>query len=135
MKEAQESKTRSANTLDRVYLVAFLTVFTGVLLLGSYYARALGSIEHGIVLAYGIAIDLTITVPVAFYFLVIRPRGLPNAWIAPLCAACLVAAYLILPAGFESPLSYLELAAVPLELGFLGYLVLRFRSLMASEGR
>ena len=133
LKGIPETTTRGSSALDRVYLVAFLTVAAGVVLIGKHYATVLGSIEHGMVLAFAISIDLTVTVPLAFYFLVIRPRGLPNAWLAPVCAACLAAAYLILPAGFESPLSYLELAAVPLELGFVAYLVWRFRVMMRSE--
>lgn len=113
----------------------FLLIAVGVFGLAAYLANLLGTLEHGLIIAYAIAFDVTITVPVAFYFLVIRPRRLPNAWIAPVCAVCFVAAYLILPKGFESPLNNLEYAAVPLELGFVAYLIWRFRSLMRSEAR
>ncbi len=112
--------------------VAFCVFAVAVFIVAAYISVLLNLHPHGVVLSYAIAFDVVITVPTAFYFLVVRIRKWPVWVMAPVSAICLGLAYYILPAGFQEPLTYLELAAVPIELGFVAYLIWRIRKSIKS---
>ena len=66
---------------------------------------------------YGaIAVDLTLFVPLLFYFMVLRPRRKSPLAVLPVFLVSLFAASLILPTGQQSVLHLLRFVAAPAEL-------------------
>ncbi|HUF05359.1 MAG TPA: hypothetical protein VMM38_14440 [Aridibacter sp.] len=70
-------------------------------------------------LASAIAIDLLITVPLAFYFLVARRYSLSLPAFAPVIGAGWLIAYLVLPEGHRSPLLVAEAGALFFEVAIV----------------
>ncbi len=66
-------------------------------------------------LAAAIAFDLLITVPLAFYFLVIRRNSMSLLALGPIVGAGWLAAYFILPVEHRAPLYVAEIGAIAFE--------------------
>src|SRR5918992_3143573 len=101
-------------------------LFTGIV--AGVYATALVAVGHlshlegASAVAVGLTLDMVVVVPLAFYFLVVRPRGLPLITLAPVLVVSVVAASHVLPADHQQPLRVLEALAVPMELGLVGWI-------------
>lgn len=109
-----------------LFLAIAATVYTAAIML----VRMLPDIERPGVLAAGIAVDMLVIVPAAYYFLVIR-RRLPFFAVLPMLIVSLIAAYQILPPEHQSPLHLFEALLAPLELFLFGWIVVR--SVMAMR--
>jgi hypothetical protein len=85
-------------------------------------AGQLPSLPHSEAVALGITLDLTLIVPLAYYYLVIRPRGWPLVTIAPVLVLSLIVASAVLPADHHQSLHVMKTLAIPAELGLLGWI-------------
>jgi len=72
-----------------------------------------------------VTVDLVVTVPLAFYLLVVRPRGMSPLRVAPVVVGSVVLASLVIPRDQQQTLHWLEMLVVPLEIGVLGWVVWR----------
>jgi len=75
--------------------------------------------------AVGLTVDLVVVVPLTFYVLVVRPRRMPIVTVAPVLVLSALAASWVLPADRQQTLGVLEVLAIPVELGLLGWIVWR----------
>ena len=85
-------------------------------------AGMLPRLQNANAVAVGVTCDLVLIVPALYYLLLVRGRRWPAFSLVPVFIVCLLAASWILPAEHHGLLTGLELAAVPLELGLLGYI-------------
>lgn len=108
---------------------AFLLLFAGVV--AAVYAtaltlaRQLPHLEGASAVVVGLTADMVVVVPLAFYLLVIRRRGLSIVSLVPVILLSLLAASRVLPAAHQQPLRVLEAVAIPMELGLIGWIVWR----------
>lgn len=108
---------------------AFPLLFTGIVV--GVYSTALAVVgqlphlERAGAVAVGLTMDMVVVVPLAFYLLVIRRRGLPFVTLAPVLVLSVLAASQVLPANHQQPLRVLEALAVPMELGLVGWIAWR----------
>jgi hypothetical protein len=96
------------------------------------YATALAAVDQlshlgarASAVAVGLTVDLVIVVPLTFYVLVIRPRRMPSVTVVPVLVLSALAASWVLPADRQQTLGALEVLAIPVELGLLGWIVWR----------
>jgi len=104
-------------------------VFGGVLVAVYAVAAAIPRLgeEHLAVFAAALTFDLVITIPFAFYWVVMRPRGLPHILLVPVVAAGMVWARVVLPEDHRLALRVAEVLIAPLEAGLLVWVVVRVR--------
>ncbi len=106
-----------------------LLLFAGVVL--GVYATALAVVgqlphlERASAVAVGLTLDMVVVVPLMFYLLVVRRRGLPLVALAPVLVLSVLTASRVLPADRQQPLLVLEALAVPMELGLIGWITWR----------
>lgn len=112
--------------LDRVQsrAVGFAGLTAAIFATALMLSPVLSSTDRpdALVLAIGITLDLTIIVPAAYYFLVVRPRGWPPVAVAPVIVLSLLAASLVIPAEHHQALRLIEALAIPMEVGLLGWI-------------
>ncbi len=96
------------------------------------YATALavvGQLSHlgarASAVAVGLTFDLVVVVPLAFYVLVVRPRRWPIVTVAPVLVLSALAASRVLPADRQQTLGVLEVLAIPVEVGLIGWIAWR----------
>lgn len=77
------------------------------------------------ILSFGLTFDLTISIPILYYFLLARKGKLPKALLIPICILSLVAASLILPRAYHRFLDLIKIAIFPLETFMISYLVFK----------
>jgi hypothetical protein len=87
-------------------------------------APALGS--------FGITFDLLVTVPAAFYLVVVRPRGLSRLTLVPCVIASAWMGFLVLPPEHRQFLTAARFLIAPAELGLVGYGAVRAWRLLRS---
>ncbi|MCO6511380.1 MAG: hypothetical protein J5I65_11375 [Aridibacter famidurans] len=105
---------------DRRTSLAIFGLFAAVVAAVALVASAwIPSVPQPDLLAAAVAIDLLITVPLAFYFLVFRRYGLSLPAFAPVIGAGWLIAYLVLPEGHRSPLLIAEAGAVVFEVAIV----------------
>lgn len=78
-------------------------------------AGLIETVDSPDLLAAAIAFDLLITVPLAFFFLVIRRNSMSLLALAPVVGAGWLAAFLVLPAEHRAPLYVAEIGAFAFE--------------------
>lgn len=83
--------------------------------------------------AAGVTFDLTVTVTLLYYLLVVRAGRASVATLIPVLLAGLSSAHLLLPAGAQGILHPLRFAAVPLELFAAGWAVYRVKRYLAAQ--
>jgi hypothetical protein len=66
--------------------------------------------------AWGVTFDLTITIPLLYYFFVVRGGQAKAITIVPLFVACMALAAIIIPRGQQAFLHQLRLVAAPLDI-------------------
>lgn len=72
--------------------------------------------------AWGVTFDLTITIPLLYWFFLVRPGHARAVSLAPVFVVCTSAAALILPRGDQAFLHQLRWVAAPLEILTVGLL-------------
>jgi hypothetical protein len=113
----------TARLLSRVtHPATFLVAASAIYVCSILIVGQLPRLQDADALAVGVTCDLVLLVPALYYLLLVRGRGWPALGLAPVFVISLVAASRILPAEHHRLLSALELAAVPVELGLLGWI-------------
>jgi len=115
----------AAATHPRAIPLLFLGVAAAVYATALAVVGELPHLERASVVAVGLTVDLVIVVPLAFYLLLVRRRGLPLVTLAPVLVLSVVAASRVLPPDHQQPLRVLEVLAVPLELGLVSWVAWR----------
>ncbi|HSU13013.1 hypothetical protein [Longimicrobium sp.] len=82
--------------------------------------------------AAAISFDLLVSVPAAFWLLVMRPRGLRWFTVVPVVIASGYAGLLVLPAASQQYLGYARFLTAPAELGLMGWGAVRAWRLLRS---
>jgi hypothetical protein len=100
-------------------------IVIGVYAAASTVVQALPRLERPSVVAAGLTLDLIVVVPLGYYLLMVRRRGVPVVTLAPVVVLSVLAAGWILPPKHQMPLRILEALAVPLELGVIGWVAWR----------
>ena len=85
--------------------------------------------------SFGITFDLLVTIPAAFYFLVVRPRGLPWIALVPCVVASAWVGGLVLPPEHRQLLHAARFLIAPAEAALVGYGCYRAWKLLRSGRR
>lgn len=80
-------------------------------------------------LAWAVTFDLTITIPLLYYFVVIRTQTARPITIAPLFAACAAVAAMAIPPAYRQMLHDLRFLAAPLEVVTIVLLIRRIAAI------
>jgi hypothetical protein len=112
--------TRAISRLSHpvTFLVAVAAIYACSILIVSKLSR----IQDANAVAVGVTCDLVLLVPALYYLLLVRGRHWPAIGLVPVFIIGLLAASWILPADHQDLLTGFEWAAVPMELGLLGYI-------------
>ena len=106
----------------------FLLSATVVLAVCALLLRSQAFARNPDVAAWGITFDLTITVPLLYWFFVVRTKKAPAITLAPLFVLCTLVATALIPIGQRQFARDLERFAVPLaEIAVIAGLVYRIR--------
>jgi len=100
-------------------------IVTGVYATALAVVGQLPHLERASAVAVGLTLDMVVVLPLAFYLLVVRRRGLPLVTLAPVLVLSVLAASRVLPADHQQPLRVLEALVVPMELGLIGWVAWR----------
>jgi hypothetical protein len=108
-------------------------VIAALLVTVAVYAAALGVVRrppfgrHPDMLAAALAFDLVVTVPLAYWWLLVRPGHAHARTLLPALALSVAGAKLVLPAGHQGLLGAVRYVTAPLELLLVGYAVVGVR--------
>ena len=90
--------------------------------------------ENPDILSFGLTFDMTISIPVLYYFLA-RKRKLPKVLLIPIFMLSLIAAALILPRDHRQFLDLIKHAIFPLEAFITAYLILKITRVVKEYKR
>lgn len=113
--------------LLRIPLLWFALIATGIYASAIFLVSSAYFLQSPAALSFGITADLVMIVPLAYYFLVIRPYKLPKISVLPVFLLSTVAASFVLPQNGQQYLSMLGYIAAPLELFLVGYILVQVR--------
>lgn len=113
--------------LRRGYLFPFLLIGVGILSAAWWIFHSLLYQQNPDLIATAITFDLVATIPVLYYFLVLRPRQSSLLLLVPCIIICMAIANRLVPPGNQAYLKSLERLSVVLEFIVLVALVLRIR--------
>ena len=103
--------------------LVFAGIVTAIYACAVVIVNQLSKMEFGAgVVAVAVTIDLVVVVPLAFYFLVVRRRGLSIVTLVPVLALSMLAASRVLPTDRQQALHVLEALALPAEVALLGWI-------------
>lgn len=104
--------TASIRRPGALFALVSLTIVTVAVVLfrSASYAR------HAEALAWGLTFDLTVTIPLAYWFLLVRTGRARPVTIAPVFVLCVAVASHVVPAGQREALHLLRWVAAPLDL-------------------
>lgn len=125
----------SAAAQRRAWPLMFVCVVAAVYATALVVVGQLSHLEERRAVAIALTFDLVVVVPLAFYLLVVRRRGLPIVTLAPIVLLSALAASRILPADQQQTLRVLEALAIPLELGLIGWIGSRAARAFRDAGR
>ncbi len=129
---AIRTQTIATHSLTPLLFLGLVAVVYAVALI---LAGRLAQMNGSQALAAGMAVDLVVIVPLAFYFLVVRRRGWHAVRVAPVVILSLVLAAQILPADHQQTLRILEYLVAPLEIGVLGWIIWRTATTLRKADR
>lgn len=102
-------------TLPNVLIPAFGAAALAILTACALVIRSQAFGRSPDVAAWGVTLDLTVTIPLVYYLLVVRNGRAKPLTIAPVAVAGMLVASLIVPRDHQSLLHQLRFAAMPLE--------------------
>lgn len=85
--------------------------------------------------ASALTLDVTVVFPGLVYVLLVRTKRLPWTVIVPTIVASFAIAYVLIPEGYRGLLETMGVLVIPVELGFVAYLVTRVRQAAVTRGR
>ena len=122
-------------TLRTLALPLFALAAASVYAVAWWIAGGLASSPSPTLLATGLAADVVVLVPLLYYGLVVRGRGVSPVSVAPVVILSLVGAHWILPEAYEGVLGVFEVGVVLVEAAVLTWVVLRFRAVVRAYRR
>jgi hypothetical protein len=87
------------------------------------------------ILSFGLTFDLTISIPLLYYFLLARKGKLPKALLILIFLLSLMAASLILPRAHHRFLDLIKIAIFPLETFMISYLIFKISRIRKEYNR
>lgn len=114
-------------SLFRIPILWFVFIATGIYASAIFLVSSTYFLQSPSALSFGITADLVMFVPLAYYFLVIRPYRLPKLSVLPIFLLSTVAASFVLPQDGQQYLALLGYIAAPLELFLVGYIIFQVR--------
>jgi len=112
-------------TEKRTPLLIFAVIVAGVYATSIALAGRLGDLQGADAVAVGMALDMVVAVPLAFYVLLVRRRFLPLVALVPAVGISMLLASWILPPAYRQSLHILEGGAIALELGLVSFIAWR----------
>jgi hypothetical protein len=114
---------RTLRNPSRVFAFAALTIVAicVVITRSPLFAR------NADVAAWGVTFDLTLTIPLVYYFAMVRTGSAKPITIAPVFVVCMMVAALVVPRGHQDFLHNLRFVSIPLELLTIALLARRIR--------
>lgn len=109
-------------TRTRTPLLIFAGIVAGVYATSLALAGRLADLQGADAVAVGMALDMVVAVPLAFYVLLVRRRFLPLVAVVPAVVISMLLASWILPPAYRQSLHVLEFAAIALELGLVSFI-------------
>lgn len=103
----------------------FAGIVTGVYATALAVVGRLPHLERASAVAVGLTLDMVVVVPLAFYLLIVRRRGLSIVTLAPVLVLSVLAASRVLPTDHQQPLRVLEALAAPMEFGLIAWIAWR----------
>ncbi|HET7435835.1 MAG TPA: hypothetical protein VFN10_14095 [Thermoanaerobaculia bacterium] len=122
--------TRTQRNPATLFLLAALTVTAACIAI--LRSRLFVTVPD--IAAWGATFDLTITIPLLYWFFVVRGRGVRPITIAPVFVVCMTLAALVIPRGQQFFLRDLHLLSAPLEVVTIVLLVRRMSKLRGRFG-
>ena len=116
----------------RARAVTFALVTATVYAVSVAILGTLATAADASLLASAVTADLAVLVPVLYWLLVVR-GGAPRLSLVPVCLLSLFAAGALVPSEHHQALNALETAAIPLEIGLVGYLFWSVRRALRAE--
>ncbi len=111
---------------------AFILLMFGVIGTAIILSTRLLTLENPEVVALGIALDLTLTLPVAFYLLIARPKSWRIITVAPVAVVGFLIAHTLLPADQRDALKVIEWILIPVELLLVTIVFLKIRRVLGA---
>ncbi|MFT7676312.1 MAG: hypothetical protein ACI8QC_000282 [Planctomycetota bacterium] len=110
----------------------FIFLAASVLATAFLLSSRLATLDEPALIAAGMTLDLTVLLPVAFYFLVARPRSWSWLTAVPVAILGALAARLFLPVDYRATLGVVELLLGVVELGVVGTVALKLRRVLRA---
>lgn len=109
--------------LNRYRSQSFLILLAGIYATCLLIVHSTQFLPNADALAFGITADLTILIPVLYYFFIVRSGKAAPVTLVPVFLFSLYFASLILPEAHHQYLNYAELLIFPLELFAISYII------------
>ena len=120
----------------RLPLVSFALIATAIYATAFTMMGMRATLRHPDAVSAGLLVDLLVTVPLAFYWLVVRRAGWPARMLIPLFLFSLTGAALVVPDQREMLKRLSEILSIPAEIGLVAWIAVRTaRSLRSTKGR
>ncbi len=116
----------------RLPILWFLLIASGIYASAIFLVSSTYFLQSPSALSFGITADLVMMVPLAYYFLVIRPYKLPRILLLPVFLLSTVAASFLLPQNGQQYLALLGYIAAPLELFLASYIIVQVRKTLRA---
>ncbi len=109
--------------IQRYSISSFLVLLAGIYTTCFLLVNSTQFLQNADALAFGITADLTIVIPVLYYFLVVRTKKAPAISLVPVFLLSLVLASLLLPGNHHTYLNMVKLLVAPAEIFAVGYII------------
>lgn len=122
-------------TLTNKYLILIFITFSFAVLGVSYliiHSRLF--MENPEILSFGLTFDMTISIPILYYFLA-RKGKLPKILLIPIFMLSLIAAAIIVPRNHHQFLDLIKYAIFPLEAFIISYLIFKITRVVKEYKR
>ncbi len=90
---------------------------------------------HGGLFSTAIALDICLGVPLLYWLLIVRPRGVDAITIVPVFVAAFIVTKILIPRTYHDSLAFIEYGVVAVELSVLGFGVFKTRQIVREYKR
>jgi hypothetical protein len=119
---------------NRYLILIFITFSFAVLGVSYLVIHSRLFMENPEILSFGLTFDMTISIPILYYFLA-RKGKLPKVFLIPIFILSLIAASLILPRGYHQFLDLIKYSIFPLEIFIISYLIFKITRVVKEYKR
>lgn len=110
---------------NRYLIFIFITFCITVLGVSYMIIHSRLFMENPGIISFGLTFDITISIPILYYFLLARKGKLPRALLIPIFILALIAAALIIPRSHHQFLDLIKNAIFPLETFIISYFIFK----------